>query len=109
MENTIIAEIDLGEILEIEAMREVGVGQMVGNLEVMTEGTTEVLATVDQGMVHCLVLTWQPLKIFCLCFMTFYSYLLQLYTVFIFILIYEHLLEFWKVSFTFILLYLSVV
>ena len=57
----------------------------------------------------CLAPTQQPLKIFPLHFMTFYSYLLQLYTVFIFILIYEHLLEFWEVSFTFILLDLSVV
>ena len=45
----IIAEIDLGEFLEIKGMREVWVGQMRGNLEVMTEGTTEALATVDQG------------------------------------------------------------
>ena len=32
-------------------MGEVEVGQMIGNLEVMTEGTTEVLATVDQGQI----------------------------------------------------------
>ena len=32
-------------------MREVGVGQMIDNLEVITEGTIEVLATVDQGQV----------------------------------------------------------
>ena len=36
MEDKIIVEIVLGEILEIKAMREVGVGQMTGNLEVMT-------------------------------------------------------------------------
>ena len=40
MEDRIIVEIDLGEILEIKAMREVGVGQMIGNLEVTTEGMT---------------------------------------------------------------------
>ena len=51
MEDKIIVEIDLGEILEIEAMREVGVGQMMGNLEVTTTGTTEVLTTVHQGQV----------------------------------------------------------
>ena len=40
---------DLGEISEIKAMREVGVGQMIGNLEVITGGTIEALVTVDQG------------------------------------------------------------
>ena len=49
MEDKIIMEIDSGEILEIKAMREVGVSQMIGNLEVVTEGTIEVLAIVDQG------------------------------------------------------------
>ena len=42
---------DSGEGLEIKAMGEVGVGQMIGNLEVMTERTMEVLGTVDQGQV----------------------------------------------------------
>ena len=32
---------------------------MMGNLEVMTEGTTEVLATVDQGQ----VLEWIPIDV----------------------------------------------
>ena len=31
-----------GEILEIKAMREVGVGHMIGNLEIITEGTIQV-------------------------------------------------------------------
>ena len=30
-------EMDLGETLEIEAMREIGVGHMIGSLEIMTE------------------------------------------------------------------------
>ena len=51
MEDKIITEIDLGEILEIKAMREVGVDHMIDNLEVMMEGTTEVLTTVDQGQI----------------------------------------------------------
>ena len=38
-------------MLETKAMREVGVGQMIGNLEVMTERTIEALVTVDQGQV----------------------------------------------------------
>ena len=32
---------DSGEILEIIAMREVGIGHMIGNSEVITEGTIE--------------------------------------------------------------------
>ena len=34
MEDKIIIEMDSEEILEIKVMREVGVGQMIGNLEV---------------------------------------------------------------------------
>ena len=49
MEDKIIIEMDSGEILEIKAMREVGVGHMIGNSEVITEGTIEVLVTVDQS------------------------------------------------------------
>ena len=49
MQDKIIVEMDSGETLEMKAMREVGVGQMIGNLEVITEGTIEVLLTVDQG------------------------------------------------------------
>ena len=59
MEDKIIAEIALGAILEIKAMTEVGVGQMIGNLDIMREGTTEVLGTVDQGQ----VLEWIPIEI----------------------------------------------
>ena len=51
MEDKIIVEMDSGEILEIKAIREVGIVQMIGNLEVITEGTIEVLVTVDQGQV----------------------------------------------------------
>ena len=64
MEDKIIVEIDLGESLEIKAMTEVGVGQMIGNLEVMTEGTTEVLATVDQGQILEQILIEIELDIF---------------------------------------------
>ena len=32
-------------------MREVGAGQMIGNLEVITEGTIETIVTVDQSQV----------------------------------------------------------
>ena len=51
MEDKIIMAMDSGEILEIKTIREVGVGQMIGNLEVITEGTIEVLVTVDQDQV----------------------------------------------------------
>ena len=52
MEDKIIMEMDSGEILEIKVIRGVGVGQMIGNLDVITEGTIEVLVTVDQGQVQ---------------------------------------------------------
>ena len=39
MGDKIIMEMDSGEILENKVMREVGVGQMIGNLEVITERT----------------------------------------------------------------------
>ena len=58
MGDKIIVEKDSGEILKIKAMREVGVGHMVGNSEVITEGTIEVSVTVDQG--H--VLEWVPIE-----------------------------------------------
>ena len=32
-------------------MREIGVGHMIGKLEVITEGTIEASVTVDQGQV----------------------------------------------------------
>ena len=51
MEDKIIAEMDSGGTSEIEAMREVGLGQMIGNLDIITEGTIEVLVTADQGQV----------------------------------------------------------
>ena len=43
----IIVEMDSKETLEIKAMREVGVGHMIGNLEVIIEGTIEASVTVD--------------------------------------------------------------
>ena len=42
---------DSGEILEIKAMSEVGVGHMIDNLEILTEGTIEISVTVDQNQV----------------------------------------------------------
>ena len=39
MEDKVIMEMDSGDILEIKATRRVGVGQMIGNLEVIREGT----------------------------------------------------------------------
>ena len=51
MGDKIIIEMDFGETLEIKAMREIGVGHMIGKLEVITEGTIEVSATEDQGQV----------------------------------------------------------
>ena len=64
MGDKIIVEKDSGEILKIKAMREVGVGHMVGNSEVITEGTIEVSVTVDQG--H--VLEWVPIETEIRCF-----------------------------------------
>ena len=37
------------ETLETKAMREIGVGHMIGKLEVITEGTIEASVTADQG------------------------------------------------------------
>ena len=51
MGNKIITEMDSEETLETKAMREIGVGHMIGKLEVITEGTIEVSVTVDQGLV----------------------------------------------------------
>ena len=51
MEEKIIKEMDSGEILEIKAMRETGVGHMIGKLKVITEEKIGVLVTVDQGQV----------------------------------------------------------
>ena len=47
MGDQIIVEMDSGEILGSKAMREVGVGHMIGNLEIVTKGTIEALVTVD--------------------------------------------------------------
>ena len=51
MGDKIIIEMDLGETLAITAMRGVGEGHMLGNLEIITEGTIEALVTVDQSQV----------------------------------------------------------
>ena len=51
MGDEIIIEMDSGETLEIKTMREIGVGHMIGKLEVITEGTIETSVTVDQGQV----------------------------------------------------------
>ena len=40
---------DSGETLETKAMREIGVGHMIGKLEVITEGTIEASVIADQG------------------------------------------------------------
>ena len=44
-------EMDLGETLEIKSMTEIGVGHMIGKLEVMTEGAIEASVKVDQGQI----------------------------------------------------------
>ena len=51
MGDKIIIEMDSGETLETKAMREIGVGHMIGKLEVITEGTIEASVTADQGQV----------------------------------------------------------
>ena len=51
MGDKIIEEINLGEILETKAMREVEVGHMIDNFEIITEGTIEVSVTVVQDQV----------------------------------------------------------
>ena len=43
---------DLGETLEIKAMKEMGVGHMIGRLEVITEGMVEAPVTIGQGQVQ---------------------------------------------------------
>ena len=47
MGDRIIMKKDSGETLEIIAIREVGVGQMIGNINVITGVTKEVLVTID--------------------------------------------------------------
>ena len=51
MADKIIIEIDSGETLETKAMRKIGVGHMIGKVEVITEGTIGTSVTVDQGQV----------------------------------------------------------
>ena len=51
MGDKIIIEMDSGEILEIKAMREVGVDHIIGSLEIITEETIETSITVDQDQV----------------------------------------------------------
>ena len=54
----IIIEMDLEEISEIKAIREVGVGHRLSNYEIITEGTILALGTVDQGQ----ILEWVPIE-----------------------------------------------
>ena len=63
MGDKIIIEIDLGETLETKAMREIGVGHMIGKLEVITDGTIEASVTVDQGQVLEQLLTGTGLDV----------------------------------------------
>ena len=52
MGDKIIIEMDsVMEILETKAMTEIGVGHMIGKLEVITEGPIEASVTLDQGKV----------------------------------------------------------
>ena len=51
MGDKIIIESKSGEIVGIKAMREVGVGHVIDNLEIITEGTVEASVTLDQGQV----------------------------------------------------------
>ena len=51
MGDKIILEMDSGNTLETKAMKETGVGHMIGNLEVIIEGTIEELVMVDEGQV----------------------------------------------------------
>ena len=51
MGDKIIVQMDSGEILETKAMTEVGIGHMIGILEIITEGTIEASVTVDQDQV----------------------------------------------------------
>ena len=51
MGDKIIIEMDLGEILEIKAMRETGVGHMIGKLEAIREVTIGALVTLYQHQV----------------------------------------------------------
>ena len=52
MGDKILLEMDLGETLEIKAMKEVGAGHMIGRLQVITEVTTKASVTVGQGQVQ---------------------------------------------------------
>ena len=49
MGDKILKETDSGETLETKAMKETGVGHMIGKTEVITEGTVEASVTVGQG------------------------------------------------------------
>ena len=51
MGDKIIVEMDSGETLETKAKKEVGVGPIIGNLEIITEGTIEASVTVDEDQV----------------------------------------------------------
>ena len=51
MGDKIKIKIDSRGSLETKAIRETGVGHMIGKLEVITEGTIEASVTADQGQV----------------------------------------------------------
>ena len=52
MGHKIIIEMDSGETLETKAMRETGVGHMIGKIGLITEGIIGASVTVDQGQVQ---------------------------------------------------------
>ena len=52
MGDKIIIETDSGVTLEIKAMKEMGVGHMIGQIGTITEGTIEASVTVGQGQVQ---------------------------------------------------------
>ena len=52
MGDRIIIEMDSGETLETIAMKETGVGHMIGKTEVITERTIEASVTAGQGQVQ---------------------------------------------------------
>ena len=52
MGDKIKIKMDSGVTLEIKAMKETGIGHMIGKLGTITEGTIEASVTVGQGQVQ---------------------------------------------------------
>ena len=52
MGDKIIIEMDSGVTLEIKAMKETGLHNMIDKLQTIIEGTTEASVTVGQGQVQ---------------------------------------------------------